>query len=156
MLKNWPCVICCPSGGVGKYDHRVDNHWLVENIWNNWIFVQIGNLWMIITIQKCFKFHLMVTLHFESSWDSGTPLYCHYSQVHFNSNISRLNRCWRIIFNRNIWWHTAEIFFYQEYLEAVIVYQRLLLVCQWSRRLGFNPRSRHTKDFKNDTWYLLA
>ena len=26
----------------------------------------------------------------------------------------------------------------------------------FSSRLGFNPRSRHTKDFKNDTWYLLA
>ena len=23
-------------------------------------------------------------------------------------------------------------------------------------RPGFNPRSRHTKDFKNGTWYLLA
>ena len=22
--------------------------------------------------------------------------------------------------------------------------------------LSFNPRSRHTKDFKNGTWYLLA
>ena len=27
---------------------------------------------------------------------------------------------------------------------------------QWSRRPGFNPMSRHTKDFKNGTWYLLA
>ena len=26
----------------------------------------------------------------------------------------------------------------------------------WSGRPGFNPRSRHTKDFKNGTWYLLA
>ena len=25
-----------------------------------------------------------------------------------------------------------------------------------SGRLGFNPRSRHTKDFKNGTCYLLA
>ena len=25
-----------------------------------------------------------------------------------------------------------------------------------SGRPGFNPRSRHTKDFKNGTWYLLA
>ena len=24
-------------------------------------------------------------------------------------------------------------------------------VCQWSRRPGFNPRSSHTKDFKNGT-----
>ena len=23
-------------------------------------------------------------------------------------------------------------------------------------RPGFNPRSRHTKDFKNGTWYLLT
>ena len=22
--------------------------------------------------------------------------------------------------------------------------------------LGFNPRSRHTKDFKNATWYVLS
>ena len=29
-------------------------------------------------------------------------------------------------------------------------------VRQWSRRPGFNPRSRHTRDFKNGTWYLLA
>ena len=29
-------------------------------------------------------------------------------------------------------------------------------VRQWSGRPGFNPRSRHTKDFKNGTWYLLA
>ena len=29
-------------------------------------------------------------------------------------------------------------------------------VCQWSGRPGFNPKSRHTKDFKNGTWYLLA
>ena len=27
---------------------------------------------------------------------------------------------------------------------------------QWSGRPGFNPRSRHTKDFKNSTWYFLA
>ena len=27
---------------------------------------------------------------------------------------------------------------------------------QWSRKPGFNPWSHHTKDFKNDTWYLLA
>ena len=27
---------------------------------------------------------------------------------------------------------------------------------RWSRTLGFNPRSSHTKDFKNGTWYLLA
>ena len=26
-------------------------------------------------------------------------------------------------------------------------------VCQWSGRPGFNPRSRHTKDFKK--WYLI-
>ena len=24
------------------------------------------------------------------------------------------------------------------------------------RNLGFNPKSRHTKDFENDTLYLLA
>ena len=29
-------------------------------------------------------------------------------------------------------------------------------VGQWTGRPGFNPRSRHTKDFKNGTWYLLA
>ena len=29
-------------------------------------------------------------------------------------------------------------------------------VRQWSGRPGLNPRSRHTKDFKNGTWYLLA
>ena len=29
-------------------------------------------------------------------------------------------------------------------------------VCQWCGRPGFNPRSCHTKDFKNGTWYLLA
>ena len=29
-------------------------------------------------------------------------------------------------------------------------------VRQWSGRPGFNPRSDHTKDFKNGTWYLLA
>ena len=29
-------------------------------------------------------------------------------------------------------------------------------VHQWSGRPGFNPRSRHTKDFKNGTLYLLA
>ena len=29
-------------------------------------------------------------------------------------------------------------------------------VRQWSGRPGFNPRSRHTKDFKNGTWYLFA
>ena len=29
-------------------------------------------------------------------------------------------------------------------------------VRQWSERPAFNPRSRHTKDFKNGTWYLLA
>ena len=29
-------------------------------------------------------------------------------------------------------------------------------VPQWSGRPGFNPRSRHIKDFKNSTWYLLA
>ena len=27
---------------------------------------------------------------------------------------------------------------------------------QWSVITGFNPGSRHTKDFKNGTWYLLA
>ena len=27
---------------------------------------------------------------------------------------------------------------------------------QWSRRPEFSPRSRHTNDFKNATWYLLA
>ena len=29
-------------------------------------------------------------------------------------------------------------------------------VCQWPGRPGFNPRSSHTKDFKNGTWYHLA
>ena len=29
-------------------------------------------------------------------------------------------------------------------------------VRQWSGRPGFNPRSSHTKDFKNGTRYLLA
>ena len=29
-------------------------------------------------------------------------------------------------------------------------------ICQGAGRPGFNPRSRHTKDFKNDIWYLLA
>ena len=29
-------------------------------------------------------------------------------------------------------------------------------VPQWSGRPGFNPRSRHTKDYKNGTWYLLV
>ena len=29
-------------------------------------------------------------------------------------------------------------------------------VRQWSGKPGFNPRSHHTKDFKNGTWYLLA
>ena len=29
-------------------------------------------------------------------------------------------------------------------------------VRQWLKRSGFNPRSSHTKDFKNGTWYLLA
>ena len=31
-----------------------------------------------------------------------------------------------------------------------------LSVCQWFGRPGFNPRSSHTKDSKNDTWCLLA
>ena len=31
-----------------------------------------------------------------------------------------------------------------------------LSVLQWPGRLGFNPRSSHTKDFKNGTWCLLA
>ena len=30
-----------------------------------------------------------------------------------------------------------------------------LSIRQWSGRPGFNPRSHHTKDFKNGTWYLL-
>ena len=30
------------------------------------------------------------------------------------------------------------------------------IINQWSGRPGFNPRSHHTKDFKNGTWYLLA
>ena len=29
-------------------------------------------------------------------------------------------------------------------------------VRQWPGRPGFNPRSSHTKDFKNGTWYHLA
>ena len=36
------------------------------------------------------------------------------------------------------------------------LYPSGLSVCQWSGRPGFNPRLRHTKDFKNGTWYLLA
>ena len=28
--------------------------------------------------------------------------------------------------------------------------------CHWSGRLGFNPRSNHTKDSKNSTWCHLA
>ena len=27
---------------------------------------------------------------------------------------------------------------------------------KWSGRPGFNPRSHHTKNFKNGTWYLFA
>ena len=30
------------------------------------------------------------------------------------------------------------------------------IVRQWSGRPGFNPKSRHIKDFKNGTWYLFA
>ena len=31
-----------------------------------------------------------------------------------------------------------------------------MLFRQWSGRPGFNPRLRHTKDFKIGTWYLFA
>ena len=33
----------------------------------------------------------------------------------------------------------------------IITVSKQLLVRQWSGRPGFNPRSRHTKDFKNCT-----
>ena len=33
---------------------------------------------------------------------------------------------------------------------------QLSSVHQWPGRSGFNPRSSHTKDLKNGTWYLLA
>ena len=41
----------------------------------------------------------------------------------------------------------------------VLILSALLLpqsVRQWPGRPGFNPRSSHTKDFKNGTWYHLA
>ena len=30
------------------------------------------------------------------------------------------------------------------------------VVAKWSEWPGFNPRSRHTTDFNNGTWYLLT
>ena len=42
------------------------------------------------------------------------------------------------------------LFFYMQNLIGLVG-----SVCQWSGRPGFNPRSHHTKDFKNGTWYLL-
>ena len=49
------------------------------------------------------------------------------------------------------------------YYLIVIVWETSLLIALVSRvfangpgNLGFNPRSCHTKDFKNGTWYLLA
>ena len=33
MFKNWPCVISCPSGGVGKYEYLHNSY--ARNMENN-------------------------------------------------------------------------------------------------------------------------
>ena len=40
--------------------------------------------------------------------------------------------------------------------EVLYIKTGSLSAYQWSGRPVFNPRLGHTKDFKNDTWYLLA
>ena len=47
-------------------------------------------------------------------------------------------------------------YFLQNIIETDIIRCYLLNGRQWARRPGFNPKLRHTKDFKNGTWYLLA
>ena len=37
MLKNWPCVISCPSGGVGKYN--TENYWGARGV----MVIVVGN-----------------------------------------------------------------------------------------------------------------
>ena len=46
-------------------------------------------------------------------------------------------------------------YYYYYYYYCTVSLPSWQSVRRWSRRPEFNPRSRHTKDFKNVTWYLL-
>ena len=39
---------------------------------------------------------------------------------------------------------------------ATVRKQMIIIELEQLLETGFNPMSRHTKDFKNGTWYLLA
>ena len=40
---------------------------------------------------------------------------------------------------------------FTNYIYSKLAHWLVSSVCQWSRRPGVNPRSHHTKDFKNGT-----
>ena len=52
--------------------------------------------------------------------------------------------------------HTLKSFRTKSSTTCFILNNKASSVRQWPGRPGFNPRSRHAKDFKNGTWYLLA
>ena len=53
-------------------------------------------------------------------------------------------------------WPEGSLF--NSYYNKIYIYIsfRIISVCQWSVRRGFNPSSSHTQDSKSGTWCLLA
>ena len=72
------------------------------------------------------------SIHVHGTWIDAFSVLC-------QSPTTCLSLCFSLIF---ILW-SSEIY-------SVVHYR------QWSGRPVFKSRSRHTKDFKNGTWYLLA
>ena len=54
------------------------------------------------------------------------------------------------------WSHTIHLPWKIEFVNKLLAHWPMSSVHQWFRRPWFNPRSRHTKDFKNSTGYVLA
>ena len=50
----------------------------------------------------------------------------------------------------------VEVYWQIFFVFTIFSFGPAVSVRQWPGRPGFNPRSSHTKDFKNGTWYHLA
>ena len=86
----------------------------------------------------------------------------------FQKLLEQYNKCivaWRRLLWRGLEFHVCTInkrahskksvnLFNDPYIYSFNIF--ISSVRQWPGRPGFNPRSSHTKDFKNGTWYHLA
>ena len=88
------------------------------------------------------KFDLRITRYSSDNWFEGVFLHLHQVKDKLRPAITA---------SFSITWSHLE-----RSLLPWDLYSRKNNNPKHTSRPGFNPRSRHTKDFKNGTWYLLA